>query len=486
MKRRIGAVLFILSLLFALSAYAESTWQCDACHRRVQTMLGDQCPYCGAQRHIHTWREATCTEPKTCTECGETEGEALGHQWGEGKVIQEATCRTAGVKSYTCVRCGTVREENFGKNPENHSGGTEVESRVDAGCVSDGYTGNVYCKGCGSLISIGEAIPALGHQWDAGTVVRAANCRETGVTRYCCERCGAAREEESPKNPDSHSGEKEVRFRADATCTEPGYTVDTYCRDCGALISGGNAIAALGHRWTDATYSSPKTCARCGATEGKPLTLPVSVGDTMTFGSYPQTSSGTDKTAIEWMVLDVQGSRVLLLSRYGLDSKRYNEKAEKITWEQCSLRTWLNEDFLNAAFSAKEQESILLTGVDNGKSQGYWNTEGGNDTQDRVFLLSYAEANRYLGVSRDGKTNKTGRAAPTAYAKAAGASPSSKYKTPDGKASDWWWLRSPGSKQSSAADVHNDGSLRNSPQSVRSGGGCVRPALWIDLDSGLF
>ena len=127
----------------------------------------------------------------------------------------------------------------------------------------------------------------------------------------------------------------------------------------------------------------------------------------------------------------------------------YNTEYTDITWEKCTLRTWLNSTFFNKAFSTEEQGAIMTTSVDNSKSQGYsdWGTNGGNNTEDIIFLLSYAEANKYLGVTSDDRNNTKSRVVPTAYAEAAGASTYSSYKTADGEASGWWWLRSPGRRQ---------------------------------------
>ena len=186
-------------------------------------------------------------------------------------------------------------------------------------------------------------------------------------------------------------------------------------------------------------------------------------------------------------MLDVQGEKALLLSRYGLDTMRYNKEKTDVTWETCTLRTWLNGEFLNRAFSADEQKAVLTTNVDNGKSQGYseWNTSGGNDTQDKVFLLSYAEANRYLGVTRDDRKNTKSRVAPTAYAKKNGAYTfDNSCKTADGEAAGYWWLRSPGYTQYNAAYVITAGSLNYN--NVFCDNCVVRPALWIDLGSDIF
>lgn len=211
-----------------------------------------------------------------------------------------------------------------------------------------------------------------------------------------------------------------------------------------------------------------------------------SVGNYVTFGHYPQTASCSDSTPIEWLVLARDGNRALLISRYGLDAQPYNTQYTSVTWEKCTLRTWLNGTLMDRAFTANEQSAILLTNVDNSNSHGYsgYSTSGGNNTQDRIFLLSYAEANRYLGVTYDDSNNTRSRVAPTAYAIAQGAWKSSLSKTADGDAAGWWWLRSPGLNQSSAGSVGDGGSLYS--YNVRSGNGVVRPALWVNLDSGIF
>ncbi len=206
------------------------------------------------------------------------------------------------------------------------------------------------------------------------------------------------------------------------------------------------------------------------------------VGNIVTFGTYPQTSSGTDSTAIEWIVLEVQGNQALLLSRYGLDAKPYNTEFKAVTWEESTLRTWLNNTFFNKAFSAKEQRAILTTSVDNSKSQGYseWSTDGGNNTHDRLFLLSFAEANKYLGVTYD-KNSTASRVAPTAYAIQNGAYTNKSYRTSDGTAAGNWWLRSSGRDQLSTALVFTSGSLRDSR--VSTDDVIVRPAFWLNLES---
>ena len=70
------------------------------------------------------------------------------------------------------------------------------------------------------------------------------------------------------------------------------------------------------------------------------------VRDYIKFGSYPQTVKGIVRP-IEWQVLDVQDNKALLISKFGLDVQPYNNTKAKVTWDTCSLRSWLNKDFLN-------------------------------------------------------------------------------------------------------------------------------------------
>ncbi len=216
--------------------------------------------------------------------------------------------------------------------------------------------------------------------------------------------------------------------------------------------------------------------------------VPIQVGEIVKFGRYEQDNNlDNGPEGIEWIVLDVQDGKALLLSKYGLDAKRYNTEYTDITWENCTLRSWLNVDFMNTAFTENEQSAILLTEVDNSDAQGFdWTTivgfsenpDGGNNTQDKIFLLSYAEANRYLGVTLKNYNNMKSRVNPTVYAIKNGALA---YKTAEGDAAGWWWLRSPGSEQYNAAFVNNDGSLAHSD--VNFVYDCVRPAFWLNLES---
>ena len=194
-------------------------------------------------------------------------------------------------------------------------------------------------------------------------------------------------------------------------------------------------------------------------------------GKIVQFGRYPQTTEGNDDTVVEWQVLDRDGRNALLISRYGLDVQPYTWPSAQITWEQCTLRIWLNDTFANRAFSQEEQQAILMTTVVNGSDEGYWKTDGGNDTQDKIFLLSYRQAEQYFDVTINNDENIKSRMQPTDYALAHGA----------GKLG--WWLRSQGPEQDTAARVYSVGALDYDFTGFEE---CVRPALWVNIDSGVF
>ena len=199
----------------------------------------------------------------------------------------------------------------------------------------------------------------------------------------------------------------------------------------------------------------------------------VTVGEKIYFGKYSYDKNGGKKN-IQWRVLEKRRNSLLLLTEYGIDAKRYHEKYKDITWENCTLRRWLNEEFLNEAFSDSEKELIQTTNVDNSQAEGYGgNAAGGNNTEDQVFLLSYKEA--FKDYFSD---NNSRICFPTEYAKIQGA------YVDKNTGSTWWWLRSPGHNQSSAARISSIGSAVSN--NVYYDSLCIRPALWVNLESGIF
>ena len=199
--------------------------------------------------------------------------------------------------------------------------------------------------------------------------------------------------------------------------------------------------------------------------------------DIITFGQYPQTAKGNDKTPIEWIVLEIQDGKALLISKYGLDCQPYHKSKKNITWEKCSLRTWLNKDFLKKAFSKEEQSAILTTEVNNGSKQ--------KPTKDQIFLLSRTEAEAYFHATRESYNNTSSRVAPTAYAISKRKAYTDSFdQTSDRTPAGWWWLRSSGSNPKNAATIRTNGGVYE--DSVNYKTLVVRPALWVDLNNEVF
>lgn len=193
----------------------------------------------------------------------------------------------------------------------------------------------------------------------------------------------------------------------------------------------------------------------------------LQVGDSILFGRYKQSNTGDVPEDIQWIICAKENGKLLLVSKYILDARPYNTNKVDITWQACSLRSWLNNEFYRTAFTEDEGSCILETTLTDFKNPNY-NTSGGQSCIDKVFLLSYNEASKLF------KTDQARVAKPTAYVLA----------NPNIGLSAFYgilhyWTRSPGSMSYVAAIVGNDGSQGIIGSGVNEYAG-VRPALWID------
>ena len=138
------------------------------------------------------------------------------------------------------------------------------------------------------------------------------------------------------------------------------------------------------------------------------------------FGSYEQDGNKKNgKEPIEWEVLKEDKNGILVISRYVLDYQPYSKKPDVGTWEACSLRKWLNKKFYSKAFNTKEQKKINTVKLKN-DDNSFWNADGGKDTKDKIFFLSYNEIVKLydleyeyegsMGYSQDLLGNGTGYA----------------------------------------------------------------------------
>lgn len=227
----------------------------------------------------------------------------------------------------------------------------------------------------------------------------------------------------------------------------------------------------------------------------------VSTWDCIYFGNYWQNDTNGDgvadendaKQPIKWRVLSVDGDDAFILADQGLDAKAYNEINTYVTWENSTIRSWLNgygssanrdkksftsDNFLDNAFSVAEQGVVKTTTVVNENNPVY-DIDGGNDTEDKVYMLSVSEASDVLyGFNSNFRTeSKTREAKNTEYAKQGGASVST-------RGIGWWWMRTPGCSSSSASIVSSNGcGGYDVSNGVYSTSIAVRPALHINLSN---
>lgn len=186
----------------------------------------------------------------------------------------------------------------------------------------------------------------------------------------------------------------------------------------------------------------------------------AAVGETVVFGSYEQ---GSGQAPVEWIVLDRQADRALLLSRYALDCKPFHEVEDwNVTWSDCTLRSWLNADFLTSAFSEEERGRIIP--VTNA-------TPNAPDALDSVFLLSLDELNTYL------PDEESRIAEATDYAVAQGG----RISRTTGKT--YWWLRNKAASGDAALMVKYDGTSDEFGDSMEASIYTVRPAIWVDVSA---
>lgn len=295
------------------------TYTCSVC----QKTKTEEIPATGHQHtEVRNVKEATCKEEgytgdTYCTDCGEklSDGKILpkkDHDY-EVKEHKDATCTKAGYTLFICKNCGDEKREEIPAAGHLH---TEIKNAKEATCMKAGYTGDMYCKDCGEKISSGEVIAKLAHTWDEGNVTKEADCKETGVKTYTCHKCGATKTEDIPMTEHTwDEGEvttaptctkpgvrtytcsvckatrteaikatghlhTEIRNKKDASCTENGYTGDTYCKDCEELLKKGETVDVLGHQWKETKRAEPSytedgqiiyTCNRCGEQKAETL-----------------------------------------------------------------------------------------------------------------------------------------------------------------------------------------------------------------------
>jgi len=187
------------------------------------------------------------------------------------------------------------------------------------------------------------------------------------------------------------------------------------------------------------------------------LMTKVNRGTRISFGNYPQSSDTPEP--IVWRVLDVVNGKALMISESLLDCKMFNYIYKNATWENCSLRKWLNFEFLKNAFSFTEMKKLCIVNECleySGKDEC--------SAVDFVSCLSVEETKKYF-VSEADRMAK-----PTSYAKRGRCLVDSEFQT------SYWWLR----KISCNISPHGQFCYFDDPVDGVDYGG-VRPVILVQL-----
>lgn len=464
-------------------------------HMVIPLLLSGALMLTGCECRHKEWTEADCTTPRTCNECGVTEGEALGHEW------QSANCDTPD----TCTRCGLTKGEPLGHDwlaancdtPKTCSlcGATEGDPVghvwMDATCLApktcavcgatEGETTQhswleATCEEPKTCTVCGETEgTALGHAWSQATLNMPAVCSNCGAIggtalNYTYGGTGTVKATEAGAINLYQSMSENATVLAQIPSgtmlrcylpNKPNWYCTTYNDACGYILSDG---------MSDLINENPTDTSHAGSDRNFDLSTiaNASIGSTVEFGEYTLNSEFiTKKTSpIEWIVLDKTPTRMLLLADRSLECLQYNDTQSSVTWENCALRKWLNNEFYNAAFSSNEQTHILSSTLSNPANPN--GGTAGNATVDKVFLLSYDEFYQYVH-----KTSFTTTTI-TYYG----------YWHRDGLltglASDWW-LRTTGRVGGTACEVGTNGYPVSNYCCDVTELRDVRPAIWVSL-----
>ena len=198
----------------------------------------------------------------------------------------------------------------------------------------------------------------------------------------------------------------------------------------------------------------------------------ISSFDIVKFGHYDQDNNEANgKEKIEWYVIKKEDNKALLISKYGLDLHELHENSEEITWENCSLNKWLNNEFINTAFCEEEQEKILTSTISNDFIN--YNSEQSAENQNKIFLLSLKEAETYFKSAKDAVCAPT----KSAYLFKADYHPQI-YNTEN----FGWWVRTPSERSDQLYEILHWYYYYSVDDDVVTKKYAIRPVLWLNIE----
>jgi len=201
----------------------------------------------------------------------------------------------------------------------------------------------------------------------------------------------------------------------------------------------------------------------------------MQVGDKITFGCY------------DWKVLDIQNNMALIITEYIIEQRAYHDDYQDITWADCSLRKYLNGDFYHKF--DKDDKARIIPVLNKNLDNHWYDSKGGEDTEDRIFLLSMQEAVcKYFGDSSSMLHNPARNQRYWFQRKDKNNNRRVARLETNKENIWWWWIRSPGRVSVKAVYIHGDGNIGIQGNNVLKGNiadgrctGGVRPALWLKL-----
>ena len=454
---------------------------------------------CGAVKveGSHSGGTATCTAKATCKTCGNSYGSLAAHK---GTLTWETTATTH-KQYYSC--CGTVKVAEGAHSwddgvcstcdyacTEKHEDGV-VCSVCGEGCAHSG--GTATCKTLAKCSACGKSYGSLNANKHEGSATWTKTDTTHKKSYTCCGKTTVAQESHEWDN----GACMECSFKCEHTSNE-GHNCAICALALGHIYENGECVACGlsvdGSKVTFGSYPQSKVTSSSlvSTLNSKSATWTESNGKWYAdvenggenYRGVKSTQSGTATwfkyEPISWTILEEKDGKALILCDMIIEAMAY-DSAKDNNYENSDIRAWLNADFINTAFSDLQKEIIATTLVKNDKEgTGYGESARfyGNNTNDKVFLLSRVEVKSY-GFSTSGDTQDPARQKKaTAYAIAKGA-----YADANGGA--WWWLRTPAphAEDKTRADLAHtikiNGTLNNGTSDQTTGG--VVPAMWIEL-----
>lgn len=520
MKKNVWKLLLISILLLALTLF------CVAC-------VGEQgAP--GNDAHQHTWGTWQITTQPTCDvlgietrecACGSVETKlipAKGHTYGAFTVTAEATCISVGEQHHTCSTCQYKEFKTIPAGDGEHTFTAKLQTttyqKTAPTCQSAGeyYYKCADCDAKGVETYTGDALGE--HSFTSKTqtlpyLKSAANCESPALYYYKCQWCTAKGEKTYTVGSEQHDFTAQVQTEDYLKSAESCQSAAIYYFKCTLCDDHGTSTYKVGTK-TKHTLDANHICSMCSNAY-------------IYFGEYPQTIKADDVTITEttdsrgyylgsdnayyakvtadpkdsdytfsngstvingtvyyfkvepilWRIIAQSDEAAMILCDSIIANKAYDSSSNN--YAESDIRAWLNDQFYNTAFTALEQELILTTTVDNSAAStgDGSNPDACENTNDKVFLLSYAEVTN----SAYGFSTSTSRQMQTSdYSRATGAYTNIGTDTEYGNGG--WWLRSPYYYYSPCARcVYSDGYIYRNYSYVSYTYCGVVPALQIRL-----